>query len=76
MAWRHASRGTHTGGPLLGVPPTGKALAWSGTAALRLAGERIEANLRHGGLRISLWGVDRRREVAGLPPRLRLVGVG
>lgn len=42
MAWRHASRGTHTGGPLLGVPPTGKALAWSGTATLRLAGERVE----------------------------------
>lgn len=41
-----------------------------------LARLRVEANPRHGGLRISLWGVDRRREVAGLPPRLRLVGVG
>ena len=41
VVWRYSSRGTHTGGPLFGVPPTGKVLTWTGTATLRLAGGKI-----------------------------------
>jgi predicted ester cyclase len=41
VEWRYARRGTHTGGALFGVAPTGKVVRWTGTATLRLAGGQI-----------------------------------
>ncbi len=43
VAWGYTSRGTHQGGPLFGVPPTGKEVTVTGIALLRLAEGRIEA---------------------------------
>ena len=43
VAWQYTSRGTHTGGPLFGVAPTGRALTIAGAAICRLAGGRIVA---------------------------------
>ena len=36
VAWRYSSGGTHTGGPLFGVPASAKSINWTGTAILRL----------------------------------------
>jgi predicted ester cyclase len=41
VAWLYTSRGTHTGAPLFGVAPTGKALTIAGTAIVRLSEGRI-----------------------------------
>src|SRR4051812_31811817 len=42
VGWRYASAGTHTGAALLGVPVTGEALSWTGTAIVRLRDGRIQ----------------------------------
>jgi len=40
VAWRWTFRGTHTG-PLMGIPATGKAIAFTGITIDRVAGGKI-----------------------------------
>ena len=42
VAWRYSSGGVHTGAPLFGTPPTGRAVDWTGTAIVRVEAGRIE----------------------------------
>jgi predicted ester cyclase len=58
---RFTASGTHTGAPLLGVPPTGRPIALAGINIWRLAGDRI----------VERWG---RLDEAGLLRQLGLLG--
>ncbi len=57
---RWTARGTHTGAPLFGAPPSGKALVMTGINEFRLADGRI----------VERWGV---MDAAGLMQQLGLV---
>ena len=57
---RFTASGTHTGGPLLGVPPTGRTISLAGINVFRIEGDRI----------VERWG---RLDDAGL---LRQLGLG